>query len=174
MTNPIHYLLVGLPYSGKSTLANEILKLGDFAHINIDQLKWDRGYTQVGDDDVPDKIWEEIFTEADSLLTKYLKQGLNVANEYAWITKAWRDRARKVATKVGCDTKLIYLKIPAKIIMDRWTLNANTKSRFQWPEKEMQDLLHDFEEPTSDENVLIYDQSLPADEWIAQNIPLNR
>lgn len=174
MTTPIHYLLVGLPYSGKSTLANELLKRGNFAHVNIDQLKWDRGFKEVGDNDVPDKVWGEIFTEADSLLKKYLTQGLNVANEYAWITKAWRDCARKVATQVGCETKIIYLKLPVHIIMDRWTTNASNKSRFQWPKNEMQDILRDFEEPNPDENLLIYDQSLPVKEWITQNIPMNR
>jgi len=61
MIKPINYLLVGFPYSGKTTLAQSLLKLGNFAHINIDQLKCDRGYTDVGDDDVPDKVWDEIF-----------------------------------------------------------------------------------------------------------------
>lgn len=174
MTNPINYLLVGLPYSGKSTLAKELLKLGNFTHINIDQLKWDRGYTEVGDDEVPDKVWEEIFTEADSLLAKYLKQGLNVANEYAWITSDWRDRARKVSSQVDSETKIIYIKLPIEVIMDRWNSNATTNSRFQWPKKEMDDILRDFEEPTTDENIIIYDQSLPVDQWITQNIPINR
>lgn len=172
MTKPIHYLLVGLPYSGKSTLAKELLKLGNFSHINIDELKWDKGYKTVGDDEVPDKVWEEIFTEADSLLTKYLQQGLNVVNEYDWVTKAWRDRARKVASKVRCETKLIYIKLPIEIIMDRWTSNASTKSRFQWPKNEMNDILRDFEEPTSAENVLVYDQTISAKKWINQNISL--
>jgi len=85
---PTHYLLVGLPYSGKSTLAQELVKLGNFVHVNIDQLKWDRGYTEVGDDDVPDRVWNEIFAEADDLLVSHLQAGRNVANEYAWITRA--------------------------------------------------------------------------------------
>lgn len=45
---PKQYLLVGFPYSGKTTLAKELEKSLGFAHINIDQLKFDEGYTEVG------------------------------------------------------------------------------------------------------------------------------
>lgn len=170
MTKPTHYLLVGLPYSGKTTLAQELVKLGNFAHINIDQLKWDRGYTRVGDDDVPDQVWNEIFATADQLLITHLQLGVNVANEYAWITRAWRDRARQVATSVGIETKVIYLQLPRATILERWQANSIARNRFHWPEKEMQDIFHDFEEPTDKENVIIYNQTIPLEAWIRNNI----
>lgn len=172
MTKPIHYLLVGLPYSGKSTLAQSLVKLNNFAHINIDQLKWDRGYSEVGDDDVPDSVWDAIFTDADSLLQQYLQAGISVANEYAWITRAWRDRARRVATQVGCTTKTIFLDVPRDVVLARWQSNKATKARFQWPEKEMQDILSQFELPSADEDLIIYDESLAPEIWIRNNLAL--
>ena len=108
MDKPIQYLLVGFPYSGKTTLAKELEKSLGFAHINLDQLKWDMGYTNVGDDDVPDQAWQAIFEKADKLLLKYLNEGKSVANEYAWITRKWRDKARQVARDKGHETKVIY------------------------------------------------------------------
>ena len=71
MSKPIQYLLVGFPYSGKSTLARKLNKRFGFTHINLDQLKWDLGYSEVGDDDVPDEAWQKIFASADALLVKY-------------------------------------------------------------------------------------------------------
>ena len=105
MRKPNQFLLVGFPYSGKTTLAKELVEKYGFSHINIDELKFNKGYKDVGDDEVPDQVWEEIFKEADELLVKYLNEGKNVANEYAWITKSWRDRARKVALDAGFETK---------------------------------------------------------------------
>lgn len=166
MSKPIQYLLVGFPYSGKSTLAKELEKRLSFAHINIDQLKFDKGYTEVGDDDVPDLVWNEIFSEADRLIVKYLSEGKNVANEYAWISRQWRDRARKVAGEAGFETKVIYVKLPKKIIWERWTENDKTKVRFHWPKEEFERNFKDFEEPTSDENVIIYDQKTRVEGWI--------
>lgn len=166
MSKPIQYLLVGFPYSGKTTLAKELEKRLGFAHINIDQLKFDKGYTDVGDDDVPDLVWNQIFTEADRLIAKHLSEGKNLANEYAWITKEWRDRARKVAKDAGFLTKVIYIKLPKKVIWERWEGNSKTKTRFHWPKEEFERNFKDFEEPKEDENVIIYDQNTSTEELI--------
>lgn len=171
MEKPTHYLLVGLPYAGKSTMARELKDKKGFAHINIDQLKWDRGYTEVGDDDVPDKVWDEIFEDADRLLVKHLQEGKNVANEYAWITREWRDRARKVAGEAGFPTKLIFINIPPEVIKQRWADNIQKKDHFHWPEDEFQRVFSDFEEPAADEDMLVYDQSIPLEDWLKKNIP---
>lgn len=165
MKNPIHYLLVGLPYSGKTTLGKALEEKLGFAHINIDQLKFDRGYTDVGDDDVPDKVWEEIFEEADALLVKYLQEGKNVANEYAWITREWRDRARNVAEKAGFATKIIYIKLSEEIIRQRRDENEKSKARFHWDDGEFEQILKDFEELSSDEDFIVYDQTISFEVW---------
>lgn len=169
MDKPIQYLLVGFPYSGKTTLAKELKKRLGFAHINIDQLKFDEGYTEVGDDDVPDEAWERIFTKADKLIVDYLKEGKNLANEYAWITREWRDRARKMAKDAGFETKVIYLKVPPEEIRKRWLENSEIKVRFHWPEHEFESYLRDFEVPKEDENIIIYNQSISVEDWVQQN-----
>jgi predicted kinase len=166
---PIQYLLVGLPYSGKTTLAKELVSRLGFAYINIGQLKWDKGYSDVGDDDVPDKVWKEIFEKADKLILKYLNEGKNLANEYAWVTKKWRDRARKVVANAGFETRTIYLKIPVEEVNRRWIENIKTKNHFHWPKDEFNNYLRDFEEPTLEENVILYDQSIPFDNWVKKN-----
>jgi len=167
---PIQYLLVGFPYSGKSTLAKELEKRLGFAHINIDRLKFDRGYTDVGDDDVPDEVWDEIFKEADKLLVNFLEEGKNVANEYAWITKEWRDRARNVAKKAGFDTQIIYLKIREDVIRQRRLENMKTKERFHWNDEEFERNFADFEELSPEEDYIIYNQAKPIEQWINNNI----
>lgn len=170
MKKPTQYLLVGFPYSGKTTLAKELEKRLGFAVINIDTMKFEKGYTEVGDDDVPDKIWDEIFKEADELIVKYLKEGKNLANEYAWITKEWRDRARKVAKDAGFETKIIYVNTPLEIVEKRWKENQKTKHRFDWPEHEFRNYINDFQELTDDEDFIIYNQTKPVDIWIEENL----
>lgn len=166
---PTQFLLVGFPYSGKTTLAKELEKKLGFARINIDELKAEKGYGKVGDDDVPDSVWDEIFNEADRLIFKYLKEGKHVASEYAWITKAWRDRARKVATDAGSKTKIIYLDIPLETIKKRWLKNKKSKARFHWPEDEFNRYLSEFEKLSPTEEYITYDQTLSFDEWVKIN-----
>ena len=170
MLKAVQYILVGLPYSGKTTLARELVSICGFAHINIDELKFKRGYKDVGDDDVPDKVWEEIFEEADELIIKYLKAGRSIANEYAWVTRKWRERARKIASSGGFETKVVYIKLPVSTIKARWEENMKSKKRFHWPESELDNYIKDFEEPTEDENVIIYDQTISLEDWIRINL----
>ena len=169
MSKPIQYLLVGFPYSGKSTLARKLKKRFGFTHINLDQLKWDLGYSEVGDDDVPDEAWRKIFASADALLVKYLREGKNVANEYAWITREWRDKARNVAGENGFATKVIYIKLSAEVIRKRWLENSQSRGRFHWPKEELERMFIEFEEPSTDENIIYYDSSLPIEKWVEKN-----
>jgi len=170
MDKPIQYLLVGLPYAGKTTLAKELKNKYGFAHINIDELKFNRGYKDEGDNEVSDKVWDEIFEEADTLIAKYLKEGKKLVNEYAWITKAWRERARKVAQNAGFATKIIYIKLPIETIRKRWGENMQSRRRFHWTEHEFENYIKDFEEPTPDEHIIIYDQTISVDQWVNKNL----
>ena len=120
------------------------------------------------DDDVPDEAWEKIFNKADNLIVSILSEGKNLANEYAWITREWRDRARKVAHDAGFETRVIYIKVEPEEIKRRWLENSKTKARFHWPEEEFKSYLRDFEEPTEDESIIVYNQSMPVDEMIKQ------
>lgn len=169
MKKPTQYILCGIPFSGKTTLGRELAKRLDFVHINLDEIKAVKGYGDVSDDDVPDGAWKKIFDEADKRLIRALKSGKNVANETAWVTREWRDRARKIATKAGLPTKVIYIKIPEEIARKRWQENRAVKKRYDTKDKEFDDYVKDFEEPTAEENLIFYDPKIPIDEWIKQN-----
>ena len=166
---PIQYLLVGFPYSGKTTLARELINRLGFANINIDQLKFGKGFKDVSDDDVPDEVWNEIFNEADRLIIKYLEQGKSLVNEYAWVTKEWRDRAKKAAS--GFETRIIYVDEPTDIIWKRWHENIKIRNRFHLSKEELERSIKEFEDLKVDENFIVYDQTVPLEEWIAKNFP---
>ena len=164
---PIQYLLVGLPYSGKTTLVDELVKRLGFAHINIDELKFAKGFKDVSDDDVPDNVWDEIFKEADGLIVKFLNEGKNLINEYAWVTKAWRDRARKAAT--GYETKIIYVEASREIIWKRWEENIKIQNRFHLSKEELERSIKEFEPLSPDEDFIFYDQTTLVEDWITKN-----
>ena len=169
--NPVNYHLVGFAYSGKTTLARELQTKYDFAHISIDEIKWRLGYADVGDDDVPDQVWSAIFEEADRLLLEYLGEGKNVANEYAWVTKEWRNRSKQNASEAGYETIFVHLKVPENEIRKRWLENSTSRKRFHMPENELDRMFGEFEPLDSEEKALIYDGTKTIDEWVEANLP---
>jgi len=166
----VQYLLVGLPYSGKTTLARKLVERFGFCHVNIDELKREFGYGEQGDDDVPDKVWGDIFDEADRLILKHLELGQSVVSEYAWISREWRDRARRVAESGGFETRTVYLDTPMEETWRRWRENEEAKERFQWSRGEFETYLADFEKLGNDEQFISYRYPDDLERWIRENI----
>jgi len=166
MNKAVQYLLCGLPFSGKTTLGKALEKQLGWVHINLDDIKADKGYGGVSDDDVPDAAWPTIFAEADQRLLVALKSGKNVANETAWVTRQWRDRARAVATKAGFTTKVIYLKVPEEIAKKRQKENRRHQLRYDTRDSEFSGYVQEFEKPVDEEDVIVYDPTIPVEEWI--------
>lgn len=166
---PTQYLLCGIPFSGKTTLGQALHDKLGFVHINLDAIKKEKGYGDTCDDDVPDTVWTEIFREADSRMLAGLKEGKSVAHETAWVTRAWRDRARDIATEAGFPTKIIFLDIPKEVALSRQSANRTKQTRYDTPDTEFQDYVTEFERPTPDEDIIIYDGIQDLSAWISHN-----
>jgi len=169
MNKPTQYLLVGLPFSGKTTLVDELVKRLGFKSVNIDEIKKEFGYKALDDDHVPDKIWEKIFNEINKRVIKYLKNGFNVLTETAWVKREWRDKGRLAPSKEGFKTKVIYVVCTPLTARKRLLENRQTKKRFDVPDNIFEESIRDFEVPTKDEDVIIYDQLESLDKWIKNN-----
>jgi predicted kinase len=163
------FLLVGIPFSGKTTLGRELAQRLGFVHVNLDQIKSEKGYGKTPDDNVPDEAWKEIFQELDLQVLHALHEGKNVVNETAWVTREWRDKARQAAKAFGYETSVIYLNIPTEVAKARQEQNKKTGERYATPDFEFDDYVNQFEKPSFDEDVIFYDQTTPLEEWIAEN-----
>lgn len=47
------YILCGLPFSGKTVLSKIIVNYLEFEHIDLDEVKFEFGYKNVDNDNVP-------------------------------------------------------------------------------------------------------------------------
>ena len=165
---PVQYLFVGYPFSGKTTLSKKLERKLDFARVSIDEVKFDLGYRSVSDDDVPDEAWVKIFYELDKKIVDLLQSGKTILNEYAWLTKKWRDRARNLAQDLGIHTIVIFVDTPQEVVRQRLEENRLTQERFDVPDNIFEEALNEFEKPLDDEDVIIYRQSDSVDDWIKQ------
>jgi predicted kinase len=166
MSRQKQYLLVGYPFSGKTTLAKELEKRLGFVRLNVDEIKQEFGYGNVTDDKVSDESWETIFKELDKRIEESLKLGKIILNEYAWISRAWRDRARNLASKLGIETIVIFVDTPEDIVRERRIKNKNEKTRFDVSDADFDESIRNFEKPINDENVIVYKNGENLDEWI--------
>lgn len=117
--------------------------------------------------------WDFVYSSTYQKLKKLLQEGKTVIFDCGNLKKSERQTARDIAESLNKKHKLIYIKIPELEIRNRWLKNQVTKERGHLEEVSLNKALEMFEEPGLDENLLVYDQPSPLEEWIEDNFREN-
>src|SRR3989344_5257074 len=136
------YILTGLPYSGKTSLTNELVKRFRFKTASVDDVMDERG---LDSDTMVQEDWNSVYSEAYKRLEENLKAGHSVVFDMGNLKHSERDNARKIARSVGAEFKLIYLDTPLEETRKRWAQNEATKTRDQLSDRGMQVALSQFQ-----------------------------
>lgn len=161
------YTLTGLPYSGKTTLTNELVKRFGFKIASMDDIMSDMGLDPVK---MTQDDWNAVYSASYDNMIKMLQKGESVVLDCGNLPKSERTTAKNIAAKAGADFILIYLNVSKEDVRKRWLKNAETKERDQLEEITLNTALDMFEEPTQDENPILYNQSMDLEEWLKRNI----
>lgn len=164
------YILCGIPFSGKSTLANELSKRFGFTRIDLDEVKLDLLGKDIKDELISQDRWDRIYQLMYRKIEEALKEGKTVIHDTGNFTKYERSLIRNIADKAGIEYHTIFVYTPINIARQRWLENKKTNKRFYISEKSFQDAVAEMEPPGEDENSITYDTSEPLDQWIAKNL----
>ncbi len=75
------YILCGLPFSGKSTLAKELVRQFGWVRVDLDQINSERGLGGLGNDDISNNDWRITYQMSYDAVDKALKEGKTVIND---------------------------------------------------------------------------------------------
>jgi predicted kinase len=170
MTNKL-YILCGLPFAGKSTLARELTKAYDLACIAMDIINTERGLGLHGDA-ISEEDWDKTYQEAYRRIESFLAQGKSVIYDAPSFTKEQRNQLRAIAHRYGLPTKVIFVDVPEHVVRERWLQNRRTGNRFDVRDDDFAQVVNNFQPPTNEEDVISYDQTLPLNDWIHQDFRL--
>ncbi|OGE44287.1 hypothetical protein A3B45_02910 [Candidatus Daviesbacteria bacterium RIFCSPLOWO2_01_FULL_39_12] len=165
------YILTGLPYSGKTTLRKELVKRLNFDYVSVDEIMKDKNTWRTGHL-TPDD-WNTAYSEAYGKLKDLLKQNRNVILDIGNLEFQERETARQIAEAQGAKHKLIYINTPMEEIMRRRKENKITKTRGHLEDDLLKSAIEKFDEPTAEENPIIYNSEEDLDEWIKQNFSID-
>ncbi len=161
------YIVTGLPFSGKSTLAKELVKRFGVERTSVDKMMNKRHFEAQF---MSQADWNLVYREAYEELEVLLKLGKAVAFDGGSLLKSERTKLKQIAEKYNVPWILIYVNTSSEEIVERRKKNLLSQERDQLADGIMDKAYEMFEEPTSDENAIIYNQSIPLDEWINSNI----
>ncbi|HEX6484328.1 MAG TPA: ATP-binding protein [Ktedonobacteraceae bacterium] len=159
------YILCGLPFAGKSTLARGLAKTHGLVYVAMDTINTERGLGLNGES-ISEEDWDITYQEAYRRIDSFLAQGKSVIYDAPSFTKEQRDQLRAIAHRYGLPTKVIFVDVPESVVRERWLQNKRTENRFDVRDDDFALVVDNFQPPTDEEDVIRYDQSLPLDEWI--------
>lgn len=170
MTRPVLFVLCGLPFSGKSTLARALSERFGLEHIEIDQVHDARGVVPGIDRAVTDEDWRAAFQRSFRRLHAVLAAGESAVWDTASYRKAQRERIRGVAGRYGATAYLIHVATPETEARLRLERNRQTGERRDVPDDSFFDVAQDFELPETDEDPIRYHPHIPIEQWLDETI----
>ncbi|NOT06389.1 MAG: ATP-binding protein [Anaerolineales bacterium] len=168
MPRPTLYIMCGLPFSGKTTLAHILADQCGCVHLDLDSLANQKGLTP--EEGIDDNQWGLLFNEAHQHLAALLSSGKSVVFDAVNHDRVGRDRLRAISRQNGSSVYVIYIKLTIQELEQRRRVNLDNRKRPNVREQDFVELARDFEVPTMEENLLVYDGVRPISEWINDHI----
>ena len=152
------YILCGLPFSGKTTLAKEIESKLNAVRVNSGEIKT----SLFGKDIIDHRGWEKVYTQVYTDIKTALEQGKTVIYDNGNFAKYERGLAKNIADKLEVETTTIFISIPKEVAQQRAKENNLADLDFQ-------DILLELELPDASEKHLVFSHDEDINKWIQKN-----
>jgi len=161
-------IICGLSFSGKSTLGKALAKRFEYAEVDVDETKFRLHGSRVKDTDLGQAQWDNIYSETDREIARYLKAGRNVVDASRNFRRVERDRSRAIALYLRADVVTIYVNTPESIARKRWLANRERPSRRDISDRDFEKIVAVMEPPTPDEGFVTFNYEDDVSDWISK------
>lgn len=159
------YIMCGLPFSGKTTLAKEIKRyLKNAQHVCIDDYYYE--FTEKDNE----QRWAYAFEKGYRLTHNYLQNSTSVIFDATNYLKKERLKLVKIAHMCNADYLIIFVDTEREIAKRRLIENRILKNRKNVANEDWQDIIENFQVPDSVEKSVSYDSGIEMRLWIKTNI----
>lgn len=148
------FILCGLPYAGKSSVAERLLSEATAEHVSIDAIFRSRGFDWDTNKLPSSAEWQTILDQSYADTHEALLAGKTVLYNSTNHTRANRDRLREIARSLEVPAFILYVQVPEEEIWRRWEENEKNPKRPVVDRGLIAEVLRTFEPPTPDEHVM--------------------
>lgn len=170
MSNVRLYMMCGLPFAGKSTLARALAQHLGAVHLETDAINTERGLGLSGAA-ITTREWAATYREAYRRLEALLNAGNTVVYDAVNYRRVQRDQLRRIAQRCDAVVQVIFVTTPVAQARQRLETNRVQRTRFDVRDEDFAEVASRFEPPTADEHVLHYDGTEPIEPWLMQHVP---
>jgi predicted kinase len=162
---PTLYILCGLPFSGKSTLAQQLASATGSVLVSYDAIWWEKK-RETGES------WgfDALCDLAEARLAVALEGGVSAVYDTLNNSKGWRDRLRRLAAQHGARSVVVYLNTPLAVIEERQRDNQVTGERHSVSPDTLRAEVAKFEAPGPIEEAIEFTPDTDFASWLPQLI----
>lgn len=161
------YIMCGVAFSGKSTLAKKIAETKGAELVSQDSIWFEKKESMNLDWD-SDEDWEMVQGLSRAEIERALKSGTSVVYDDISLTFADRERLRSLATRCQAEAVLVYLNTPQSIQEERQRRNVETGERHDVPQRLLDWGRATLETPQENENPFIYTPGTDSENWLKE------
>ncbi len=162
---PTLYILSGLAFSGKSTLAKKLAGYIDAELVSFDPL-WVEHEKEIPD---VNHGWRFIRQIAKRKIGEFLRSGRSVVYDDTNPRREHREEFREVADQAGVKAIVIYVDTSIEVIRERMQANLQDPQRHDVSEENFQNNIQQLEKPGMDEKPLVFSHTDSTGEWLRKN-----
>ena len=146
------HLMVGLPCSGKTTLARQLEQ--NYFALRLTPDEW---HTRLFGYDVEEEVHDARHFLIESMLwdiaARVLVLGVNVIIDFGFWAKSERDDYRARAAQLGASSEIHFLNVAEEVLFERLAIrNAHLSQGAAYiPEAKLKEWITFFQPPTPDE-----------------------
>lgn len=162
---PILFIMCGLSFSGKTTLARRIAEVTGSVIVSYDAL-----YATIERDPSLDGLeeWRLIVGRMHEDARTHLSAGRSVVVDNLNEEVIDRDPLREIAQKCGADAIVVYVDAPLGLIQERRLRNEALRERGSTRDDNFQFVLSRLQPPSPDERSITYRPDDDLDEWLRE------
>src|SRR6266487_274189 len=127
MSKSTLYIMCGLPFSGKTTLARALANQCGCVHLDLDAIA--RKKNLFPEEGINDEQWGHVFREVYRQVATLLTSGKSVVFDAVNYDRVGRDRLRTIAQQSDSAVHVIYIDLPIQEIKQRWQSNQANRQR---------------------------------------------
>ncbi len=164
------YILCGIPFSGKSTLAKRLAEFVGGIRIDLDEIKFEIYGAKIVDANLKQSDWDIIYQEMYKRIREWLLLGKVVVHDTGNFTRYERGLVSKIAEGQKIEYVTIYMEIPKEVAYDRLKINRLKRTRFDVSDKDFESTVTEMEMPDPEENAIYFRHDEDIDKWLKRNI----
>jgi len=168
MYKPVIFIMSGMSFAGKTTLAAQLSNKLNIPVIDPDKVSNEMGLGLNGEF-IPEEIWRQIHAESEKRVKKLLKEGKSLIYDTTALNKIQRDNLRKLAISAKAKPIVIVINISRDEAYRRWADNNRTQARFRVHIDDFNMCADGFEFPGEGEEYLVFNFGEDMDTWITKN-----